>query len=405
MTKHALLCLLLLLPTVAHAKDPEKTFAGTWDTTFGPMTLEQKDSTVTGYYIFQGAKAKIEGKVEKKKLTFTYEEPGGVKGEGWFELADDGQSFAGKWREADGPWQNWEGKRAQAAKLPTGYAGLWETSFGRLRLVQTDKKVEGIYSYSSVSSLAGTVEGKKLTFTYKEPRDEGEGSFELSDDGQSFQGKWRVKGGETWEEWKGRRVYPKPGVIWLVVIEANWESNLAEQEYSFGAMLRAFFARSANVQVRHRFFSDEAGLKKWCREAAFLAEPVVVSLATHGSPAGASVDGKNVDGAALADAFRYASNIKLLHFSACEMMKDRLAAEMVKSLKKNARFPISGYTTAVDWAGSAILEFTYYDMILCRGMTPSHAADQVRKLIAFAGDKNVPGAAIPAAGFKLMMPD
>ncbi|HEY1861189.1 MAG TPA: hypothetical protein VGG61_12580 [Gemmataceae bacterium] len=397
------LALLLCAPFVADAKKPDAGFDGTWDTTYGPMTLQQKANTVIGHYLFQGAKAKIEGKVEKNKLTFTYAEPGGAKGEGWFELAADGQSFSGKWREADGPWQPWAGKRA--APPPTGYPGLWETSFGRMRLVQSEKKVEGIYSYSSMSTLAGAVDGKKLTFTYKEPKDEGEGWFELSEDGQTFHGKWRVKGGEAWADWKGQRIVPLPGRIWLVVIEANWENGLAEQEYSFGAMLRAFFARSEHVKVRHRFFNDEAGLKKWCREVAFLAEPVVVSLATHGSPKGASVDGQNVDGAALAESLRYAGNVKLLHFSACEMMKDRLAAEMVQSLKKNAAFPISGYTTAVDWAGSAILEFTYFDMILSRGMSPADAAEQVRKLLTFAGDQNVPGAAIRATGFKLLLPE
>jgi hypothetical protein len=169
-------------------------------------------------------------------------------------------------------------------------------------------------------------------------------------------------------------------------------------------MLRAFFARSPQVSVRHRFFNDEASLKKWCREVAFLAEPAVVSLATHGSTKGASVDGKDVDAAALADSLRYAGNVKLLHFSACEMMKDRLAVDMMQSLKKHAAFPISGYTTSVDWAGSAILEFTYFDMILSRGMAPADAAEQVRKLIAFAGHKNIDGAAIPAAGFKLLLP-
>jgi hypothetical protein len=397
------LACLLCIPFAADAKKPDISFTGTWDTTFGLMTLQQKENKVSGHYVFQGAKAKIEGSVEKNKLTFTYEEPTGAKGEGWFELAADGQAFSGKWREGEGPWGKWEGKRS--TKQPTGYAGLWETSFGKMRLVQAGQKVEGIYTYSSSSSLAGTVEGKKLTFTYKEPKDEGEGWFELSEDAQSFQGKWRVKGGVGWADWKGRRITPVAGRIWLVVIEANWENDLQEQEYSFGSMLRAFFARSEQVKVRHRFFNDEASLKKWCREVAFLAEPVVVSLATHGSAQGASVDGKNVDGASLADSLRYAGNVKLLHFSACEMMKDRLAVEMVQSLKKHATFPISGYTTCVDWAGSAILEFTYFDMILIRGMAPAEAAEQVRKLITFAGDKEIPGAAIRAAGFKLLLPD
>jgi hypothetical protein len=394
--------IIICLPVLAGADKPKHSFTGTWNTTFGLMVLKQDGQAVKGHYDFEDAEAKIEGTVEKNKLTFTYEEPTGVKGEGWFELAVDGSSFKGQWREPEQSWQKWEGKRTRDVQI--GYAGLWETSFGRMRLLETDKKVEGIYSYSSASTLSGTVQNKKLTFTYKEPKDEGEGWFELAADGQSFQGQWRVKGNEAWAEWKGRRIQPKPGLVWLVVIEANWESNLAEQEYAFGTMLRAFFARSEKVKVRHRFFNDAAGLKKWCREVAFLAEPVVVSLATHGSPKGASVDGQNVDGVSLVESLRYAGNVKLLHFSACEMMKDRLAAEMLAALKKYASFPISGYTTCVDWAASAILEFTYFDMILCRDIAPQKAADQVYKLLAFAGDKEVPGSVLPAMGFKLLMP-
>jgi hypothetical protein len=54
----------------------------------------------------------------------------------------------------------------------------------------------------------------------------------------------------------GVRVAPVPGRKWLVVLEAHYENNLAEQEYSFGQMLKAFFARTPEVQVRHRFFHD-----------------------------------------------------------------------------------------------------------------------------------------------------
>jgi hypothetical protein len=386
-------------------KKPAVTFAGSWETSFGLMTLKPEGDLIKGHYLFGAAKATIEGKVVKNKLTFTYEEPTGVKGEGWFELADDGQSFAGEWRDGpDRPWRKWLGKRTDRKEPIPTFAGLWQSNFGKMRLLLKDKHVEGIYSFSSSSTLEGTVERNKLTFNYKEPKTEGEGWFELSEDGNAFSGKWREKGTEAWSEWNGRRIGAKPGVVWLVVIEANWERDLEEQEYAFGAMLRAFFARAERVKVRHRFFNDEPTLKKWCREVAFLAEPVVVSLATHGSPAGASVDGRNIDGAALADDLRYAGNVKLLHFSACEMMKDRLASDMVKALEKHAEFPISGYTTAVDWAGSAIIEFTYYDMILVRGMTPEAAAEQVKKLVAFAGDKDVPGAAIPAAGFKFLAP-
>src|SRR5436190_559258 len=62
----------------------QTSFAGTWDTTFGPVILTQKDSKVSGTYY--AGQATLQGTVEKKKLTFTYNEPGEA-GEGWFELS------------------------------------------------------------------------------------------------------------------------------------------------------------------------------------------------------------------------------------------------------------------------------------------------------------------------------
>lgn len=68
-------------------------------------------------------------------------------------------------------------------------------------------------------------------------------------------------------------------------------------------------------------------------------------------------------------------------------------------------FPISGYRTAVDWAGSAVIEFLYFDLIMMRGLTPGAASEQVVKLLPFAGDKWVPGTVIASAGFRLLLPE
>ena len=157
--------------------------------------------------------------------------------------------------------------------------------------------------------------------------------------------------------------------------------------------------------MRHRFFTDAASLVKWSKEVAYLAEPVVLVIATHGTPKGVMVHGKTIGADTLADGLRHCDNLKLLHFSACQLMKDRLASEMVRVLDKRVAFPISGYTTTVDWAASAIIEFTYFDMILLRGMKVTVAAEQVGKLLPFSGDKPIPGAAIPPAGFRLLTPE
>ena len=403
MKRPLLLLAVLLAAGPARAETP-KTFAGTWETTFGRMTLTQQGKKVEGHYEYDGRRCPVSGQVEKNRLTFTYEEPG-VKGEGWFELAADGNSFAGKWRpRGESGWGDWKGQRAATQTAATGFAGLWTTTYGRMRLTEKGGRVHGIYGPGGLSTIEGKREGNRLTFRYREPEAAGAAWFELAADGRSFRGKWKQDGKEGWSDWTGSRVEAVPGRVWLVVLEANWEKDLSEQEYQFGTMLRAFFARSEKVKVRHRFFTDAASLAKWCREVAYLAEPVVLCVATHGTPKGVTVSGKTIGAAALAGALRHCDNLRLLHFSACLMMKDRLASEMVGALAGQAAFPISGYRTSVDWAASAIIEFLYFDLILLRGMAPEAAEKQLGKLLPFAGDRRIPGAVLPPAGFRLLLP-
>lgn len=396
----ALLTLFVFVP-VAPA---ESTFAGTWETTYGPMTLTQEGNKVRGQYVMEGDKCSIEGTVEKNRLTFIYREPD-VEGEGWFELAEDGKSFAGKWREKEATeWSAWQGKRFLTPPADS-FTGLWQTSYGRMRLKQTGDQVQGSYTYTSESTVSGKVDKKKLTFTYKEPAAEGEGWFELADDGKSFKGQWRPKGATKWSGWTGSRVEPEPGRIWLVVIEANWESDLAQQEYAFGAMLKSFFTRAPQVQVRHRWFSDEAGLRRWLSEVKYLAEPVVISISSHGQANGVSAGGKIIGADVFADSLRGADNVKVLHFSTCLVMKGSIPKEIMEKLGAQATFPISGYTTTVDWGGSAVAEFMYFDLLLARNMPAAAAAEQLKTLIPFAGDKRTPGAVVPALGFRILTPE
>ena len=76
-----------------------------------------------------------------------------------------------------------------------------------------------------------------------------------------------------------------------------------------------------------------------------------------------------------------------------------------RRLASPAPFPISGYTTSVDWGGSAILEFTYLDMILSKALAPAEAAAHLVNLIAFAGDGPAPGSPYAPAGFHFIPPE
>jgi hypothetical protein len=373
-------------------------FAGKWQTTFGPMDLTQEGKRVRGTYLYLGSESSIEGELTGGRLVFTYREPT-VSGEGWFELARYGKAFQGAFRPETGDrWGPWHGERI-------GFDGLWNSTFGLMRLIEEADKVRGVYEAGGSSTISGKRKGNQLVFTYREPNIRGEGRFELSADGLSFQGEWKPQSESAWRPWSGIRVRPQPGLTWLVVLEAPWQRFLSDREYSFGNMLREFFARIPNVQVRHRFFANEAGLQKCCRDLQYMAEPVVLVVATHAKPEGISVDGQTIGPRVLVEALQDAVGLQLVHFSACLLMQDPATVDILKAFCNETRVPISGYKTSVDWAASAIIEFTYLDLILARGMAPADAARALLKLLPFAGSDPVPDTPFHPADFALVLPE
>jgi ATP phosphoribosyltransferase regulatory subunit HisZ len=87
------------------------------------------------------------------------------------------------------------------------------------------------------------------------------------------------------------------------------------------------------------------------------------------------------------------------------MLQDGNAIDAARRLQEAVRFPISGYDRSVDWAASALIEFHYLDMILGRGLSPADAAQQLLRLLNYAGEENLPGSPYPAAGFRILMPN
>ena len=360
------------------------------------MELTQTGNEVSGHYKFQGNRCTLKGSVGGNRLQFSYEEPTAA-GEGWFDLLRHGK-FIGQWRLNTSPrWSPWIGERE--------FEGIWESSFGLLRLVQETDRIFGFYEGSGPSTIEGRLEKNRFNFRYKEARAQGDGYFELAPDITRFEGRWRADRTPQWASWDGRRLSPVPGVMWLVVIEAYWQRSYLEKEYAFGNMLREFFTRLQHVHVRQRFFEDESGLERWCRELMYIPEPVAVVIASHGSNEGLTVQGKPLDTARLIDSLRYADNVTLLHFASCLMLQDSPTAGLARELQKIVRFPISGYDRAVDWGASALIEFHYLDMVLCRGLAPADAADQVTRLIRYAGDDGIPASPYASVGFRIYMPD
>ena len=367
-------------------------FTGRWITSYGPMELRQNSGAIQGKYWYQGIPCTIDGYVKENRFVFRYQDPSGA-GEGWFEQPSYGQ-IRGQYRlEGTDRWGDWLGQRE--------WDGIWDTAFGRMRLIEEEGRIYGFYDGAAPGRIEGTLDGKRFTFRYVEPTVQGEGWFELAEDAVSFSGAWHPDAVAAWGEWSGRRVFPVPGLTWLVVLEAYWQRSFADGEYSYGSMLKEFFARMPHVAVRQRFFNDEVSLARWCRELMYIPEPAIVLISSHGTAGGVAVHGQTIDPKRVIEGLQHASNLKLLHFATCLVLQEESAGDFMRRMATKVPYPISGYTTSVDWGGSAVLEFSYFDMILGRGMTPEQAAEVLPKVIAYAGETAPEESPYRAVGFRL----
>jgi hypothetical protein len=362
------------------------TFAGDWYTTFGLLSFEVDGDNVVGVYRYaNGVTGRISGTHRGDTLHFRYSEPN-EEGVGTFRLLRSGK-FVGKYTPTGTErTRRWDGER--------GWDGVWQSDFGRVRLIQHGERVHGYYEGAGASTIEGRSNGRTLDFRFREANSEGDGRFTLSDDGYAFSGEWRSLRYPDWSRWNGARTYAERGVIWLIVLEAHWQRSVAENEYAYGHMLREVFARLAHVRVRQRFFHDAESLEHWCRELLYLREPAILMIASHGVEQGLSVHGEIINTTRILDSLRHAEDLALLHFSSC-----LVGCDGENALQKQA-YPVSGYTTSVDWGASALLEFTYLDLILNRGMTPAEAAAKLPTLISYSGDSVSAESPYPAAGFR-----
>jgi hypothetical protein len=359
-------------------------FAGRWFTSFGIMTLQQDRDRVTGTYGTNGTENTFEGTIANGVLAFRYQEAF-EKGTGTFRLKRHG-TFAGEY-VAEGnpralPWQGWR-----------EFEGYWETSLGRLRLIQHADRVDGFVEFDPEGKLEGRIEQGRLLYQFAGSRIRASGFIELDSPSQALRGEWQEEGHPILGL-DGRRSLPRRGLIWLVVLEAHWQRALDDREYAFGSMLREIFARVLRVQVRHRFFHDEASLLHWCRQLLFLPEPAILVVTGHGEANGLTVNGRFVDMRRMIESLRLADSLQLLHFSSCLVGQDSGQA------LASAPFAISGYTTRIDWAESALTEFIYLDMMLEKGLAPAKAAAQLVRLVRFAGDEPMPESPYQPAGFR-----
>ncbi|MCA8964412.1 MAG: hypothetical protein H6838_07145 [Planctomycetes bacterium] len=102
-------------------------FAGAWMTSFGPAELQQRGLTVTGTYGFD-SKGKIEGKLDKGALEFTYRDSNS-SGSGRWELLPEDGAFTGNYDDNKGFWGGYR-RVATAAPAKPGEITSGQTDAG-----------------------------------------------------------------------------------------------------------------------------------------------------------------------------------------------------------------------------------------------------------------------------------
>jgi predicted esterase len=91
------------------------TYAGLWLTDLGLIELTQVSAKVQGHYALRGT-SKLDGKISGRRLDFRFHSY--RDGQGWFDLATDGKSFAGASNTNGFPgWSGWKGQPAPRFKL------------------------------------------------------------------------------------------------------------------------------------------------------------------------------------------------------------------------------------------------------------------------------------------------
>lgn len=305
---------------------------------------------------------------------------------------------------------------AVAAPAPStaesGFAGTWQSTYGLLRLAPGASGLIGSYTYARGSRIEGVVDGRVLRGTYHEPSAhggiDGRFTFELAEDGESFRGVWAEGSGApldladaTQKSWTGRRARGEPGRVWLVILEENWEGSLRDHEYSFGAMLRSFFERVPTVAVRHRFVHDRADFDRFCTELGELLEPVILYVSSHGTPQALGIGAGGISPEQLGAALRHAGDLRLLHLGACAMLAGDAPARIRAAAAPHPPFPISGFVESVDWAASAIVDFTYMSLLLERGLDPAAAVAATREMLQFANEPGGAKGALPGCDLRV----
>src|SRR5262249_49362402 len=107
------------------------------------------------------------------------------------------------------------GERPRPRSLPAGvsFAGNWDSTWGRMLLLQEGTHVHGTFTGYRDGSLSGEAEGDLFRFGWDQrvPRQHGHGYMQLSPDGVHLEGRWGyLKEDSDGGRWAGDRVAESP---------------------------------------------------------------------------------------------------------------------------------------------------------------------------------------------------
>ena len=92
---------------------------------------------------------------------------------------------------------------ASTAPTPSWFAGVWQTSFGVMKIKQTGAAVTGRYGSAQTYTITGTVSGRTLRGTWTQAGSSGKFFFTISTDGSSFKGDYGTGAEPPTSAWTG----------------------------------------------------------------------------------------------------------------------------------------------------------------------------------------------------------
>jgi hypothetical protein len=133
----------------------------------------------------------------------------------WASSATASSTYAEKAAAPAPQISNTSQQNASASPSSNGFAGDWDTSFGKMKLEVSGDSVRGTYQMGSeLCQIEGKISGQEMVFNYTELSATGEGKFTLAPDGRSFSGQWLQDGSNQWKPWQGRRPSEAAGKPW-----------------------------------------------------------------------------------------------------------------------------------------------------------------------------------------------